>query len=421
MSGAGPAGRPLTLRANVSWTVAGNVVYAASQWGVVVVLAKLLDTAAVGRFALALAIASPIVLLAGLSLRSAQATDARGEYVFGDYLALRIVTTAAALALIAVIAAIVGGTAGAVVALVGLAKASEALSDVAYGLQQRHERLDLMARSMMARGPLALVAMAGVVALTGSLAWGAAAMAAAWGAVLLAYDLPTARRLLAGEPARPRWSAPTLRRLAWLAAPLGIATGLISLSANIPRYAVERHLGESELGVFAAIAYLAVAGTTVVNAIGQAAAPRLANHHARGERFRFNALVAKLVGIAAAVGIAAVAAAAVVGRPVLAFVYDDEYARRGLLLWIMGAATVTFVATVLGYALTAAREFRPQAPLFAVTTVVVAAAAFALVPAIGVEGAAAALAIGGAVQIGGTLLIMRTARARPPVPSAQAR
>ena len=40
----------LTLRINFLWTLGGNVVYAASQWGILVVLAKLGTPQMVGEF-----------------------------------------------------------------------------------------------------------------------------------------------------------------------------------------------------------------------------------------------------------------------------------------------------------------------------------------------------------------------------------
>ena len=45
------APRP-SLRQNFSWTLLGNVVYAASLWGILVLLTKVGDPATVGRFSL---------------------------------------------------------------------------------------------------------------------------------------------------------------------------------------------------------------------------------------------------------------------------------------------------------------------------------------------------------------------------------
>ena len=93
--------RRLTLRVNFLWTLAGNVIYAACQWGILVALAKLGTPQMVGEFALALAVTAPILIGAGLSLRSVQATDALGEYEFRDYFSLRLLTSAAAVLAVA--------------------------------------------------------------------------------------------------------------------------------------------------------------------------------------------------------------------------------------------------------------------------------------------------------------------------------
>ena len=75
----------LSLRKNFTWTLAGNVVYAGCQWGMLVVLAKLGTPEMLGQFALALAITAPVMMFAYLGLRNVLATDARSEYLFGHY------------------------------------------------------------------------------------------------------------------------------------------------------------------------------------------------------------------------------------------------------------------------------------------------------------------------------------------------
>src|SRR5450759_4705386 len=74
----------LSLRRNFGWTVAGNVIYAGCQWGVLIVIAKSGTPAMVGQFALALAVTAPIMILANQGLRALQATDAQRHFTFGD-------------------------------------------------------------------------------------------------------------------------------------------------------------------------------------------------------------------------------------------------------------------------------------------------------------------------------------------------
>src|SRR2546425_157717 len=68
---------PRSLRANFSWTLAGNVVYAACQWGMLIVLARLGSPTMLGQFALGLAVTTPVIIFANLQLRAVQTTDAK--------------------------------------------------------------------------------------------------------------------------------------------------------------------------------------------------------------------------------------------------------------------------------------------------------------------------------------------------------
>ena len=144
----------LSLRANFSWTFVGNVFYAGCQWGMLALLTKLVSPEMVGQFALGLAITAPVMLFASLQLRTVQATDARREYLFGDYLGLQLITTALALLVIVAVVLLAGyhWEAALVILAVGMAKAFESISDVFYGLLQQHERMDRIAKSKMIKG-----------------------------------------------------------------------------------------------------------------------------------------------------------------------------------------------------------------------------------------------------------------------------
>lgn len=417
---AAPQAGPPSLRVNFSWTLAGNLVYAACHWGMLTAIAKLGTPEMVGQFALGLALTAPVIMFANLQLRGVQATDARRLYRFNDYLALRLVTTVLAFMAIAAIALLGGyrpGTAAAILA-VGLSKSFEAISDIFFGLLQQHEQMDRIAKRMMIKGFLALVMLAAALLLTGDIVAAAAGLLAANAISLFALDIRGAVSIL-GDPARrgrlrhaldvlrPRWSLRTMAALAWLALPLGFAMMLISLNANIPRYVLERALGERELGIFAAMAYVVVGGTTVVGALGQSMSPRLAKYYACGDAGAYGRLLLKSLGIGAALGVAGVLVALFAGRPLLALLYRPEYAERAdVFAWIMVAAGVGYVASFLGYGMTAARRFRVQLPLFLAATGAVTLASLALIPAEGLRGAALALLAGNGVQMAGSACVV---------------
>lgn len=414
----------LSLRANFSWTFVGNVVYAACQWGMLVVLAKLGSPELVGQFTLGLAITMPVLSLATLKTRLVQATDAKREYLFGDYLGLRLITTALALLVIAVFLFVSDyqGETTLVILAVGVAKAFESISDVFYGLFQQRERMERVAKSRIIKGPLSLAAMSIGVYLTGSVLWGVVGMALAGALVLIGYEVRSGALILKPTPQpggpvsdegdqqadlHPRWEMRTLARLAWLALPLGIVVTLESLGTNIPRYFIERYLGVYLLGIFAPMAYLKRVGNTVVIALGLSACPSLAKHYAGRDGQAFRTLLIKLVIIGALLGGAGVLVTLVAGREILTLLYQPEYAEyHTVFVMLMIAAGIDFVATFLDYGMTATRHFRLQMYLFVVIVGTAALAGFWLIPANGLHGAATAVIIASAVRAVGSLAIV---------------
>lgn len=395
----------LSLRSNFVWTLIGNIVYAGSQWLILVILAKIGSPALVGRFSLALAITAPVLMLTNLQLRAIQATDAKGEYQFGEYLGLRLLT--AVLALGVILAVVVLGNhsreAATLILVIGLAKSFESISDVSYGLMQKHERMDWISVSMMIKGPLSLVSLAGIFWMTHNLIYGALGMMLVWLGLLVVYDLRNARRL---EMIQPIFNRATLLQLLTLAIPLGLVMMLVSLNSNIPRYFLERLWGEAGLGYFSALAYLMLVGNTVVGALGQSATPRLAKSYASGDHRSFSRLLIWLAGIGVVMGGLGMALALLFGRQILTLLYRPDYAEQvPVFIWLMFVAAVNYIASFMGYGMTAARYFRVQLPLAAIITGVLIIACAILIPLHGLTGAAQAMGIASVVQLGGGIAI----------------
>ncbi|GCL41355.1 oligosaccharide flippase family protein [Anabaena sp. FACHB-1250] len=410
-----PKNKDITLRRNFSWTFIGNLIYSGCQWGMLVVLAKLGNPEMVGTFTLGLAVTAPVMMFSNLQLRDIQTTDAKNHYLFNDYLGLRLITTGLALPIILWITLATGykGETAIVIILIGFAKGLESISDVFYGLLQKHEKMDRMAVSVIMKGPLSLLMLSIGTYISGSIVWGVVGLVIAWACILLIWDIPSYRWLinkftlegeipdsLEGKTAKPRWQLGTIRKLIWLSLPLGLVMMLISLNANIPRYFLEQSLGKKELGVFAALAYLIVAGNMVVSALGSAARPRLAKYYAGGNVSAYQKLLLQLVAIACLLGLSGILVAWVAGGQILTIVYQPEYAKyTELLIWLMVTAGIGYVSSFLGEGMTAARYFRTQIPLFIIVTSTSAIASFWFIPKNGLKGAAIALMIAEIVRI----------------------
>jgi len=417
------AGRPsdkLSLRRNFSWTALGNIIYAACQWGIVATLAKMGNAEMVGQFALGLAIATPISLFFRFALRGVQATDANGSYDFAEYLTLRLMTTLVAICLTLMLVLFWGGAQGAiaVVLLLTFDRAVGSISDIFFGAFQQRERMDIIARATMLNGIFSLLLVVAGIWLTGQLAVGVLGYLMGTAVPLIFYVIPKERARM--RAANAPWIShdwKRLRSLLVLAFPLGIVMLLVSLTGNVPQYAIERSLGTQQLGVFAALSYLIVAGSTVVGALGQSAAPRLAVYFAARNFQAFWSLSRRLMAIGVALGIGGFVLARLIGGRMLSILYAPEYAAQTEVLEVLAiAAGFSFAASFAGYSMTAARKFAVQAPLFGGVLLVSVGASFGLVSEFGLMGAAFALMLTSAVQLALSLLVLKRATTALPEP-----
>ena len=359
----------LSLRTNFAWTFLGTGVYSAARWLTVSILAKLVTPGVVGQYALAIAVVTPVFVLSNMELRLIQATDAKREHLFRDYIALRGATTLFALAACAVVACVIRPEIRMLIILMSMCQAVEALADIIFGLFQLDERMDRIARSMMLRGPARLVCLGVVLYVTRDVVLGTLAELGATATVLLLHDVPMAARLLrsherelsVGDGILPRWVTSELRRMVRVSLPLAGLVSVLAIQAQLPRYFVESFSGTRELGIFAAIATLGAVGTPVWTALAQAATPRLARHWFASELKQFWRLRRRLMGVAALLGGGGLAVVSVAGARLLRFFYTADYATHAqLLVWTTAAAGVGYLSNVLGVSLSSTRRLAAQ-------------------------------------------------------------
>ena len=241
----------LSLKRNFSWTFAGNIASTASQFGMLLALARLGDAEMVGQYGLSLAVTAPVFVLAGMSLRDVQVTDARDDYSFSDYASVRLISLTVGLVLVTIFVALMGyaATTAAVILLIGLTKVVEGMSDIIFGMFQKHEQMDKIAKSMMIKAVVTLIVFAAVLVVTENLLIGVASILVVWTGRLLAYDVPNLIGMTSSEERISdiwidirRASSRMLRERTRLLAlvlfclPVALSSSLISLTANIPRY-----------------------------------------------------------------------------------------------------------------------------------------------------------------------------------------
>jgi O-antigen/teichoic acid export membrane protein len=402
----------LSLRRNFAWTLVGNIVYALCLWAQLALLTKLGGPEVVGRFSLGSAIASPVLMFAQLSLRPVLASDARGEYAFQDYLGLRMALLPPALLVVGLVAWFGYSPAQTlVICLFGLGRAVESMSDIYFGFQQKQERMDLAAVSLMAKGVAALALFGIVFRTTGSLDLSLASMVAGWLLVLVVFDLPRTARLVRacpGQSMRPRFNSVVMRRLALLSLPMGTVFLAIQLRATIPRAILERSHGEADLGIFSALSYLVIAGNTMTQALAQSSLAGLGRDVAARDTANLRRRLRQLTLLGVVLGIGGVVVSLVAGGPLLSLMYTPEYATQvPLLVLVMAGGAVLYVASLLGAPATAMRAFTSQLWVHLTSVAAMFAAGAVLVPRLGMMGAAWTMLIGSAWVLVGTGEIVR--------------
>ncbi len=401
------------------WTFLGNGIYAACQWGILVLLAKTGSPELVGHYSFALAVATPVITFATFQLRSVQVTDIREQHCFRDYLGFRVWTMTAAMALLTAICFAFRYPAASIVLIeiLGLALAVEALSDVYYGRMQSRHCMDNIAKSMMARGLLSLCGLALTIWLTKSLLLGLLALVACRLAVTILYDMRVSK-FEETDGAHPLISLPAFRwdvqrTLLKTAFPVGLASVLIALNTSVPRYFIAWSLGARELGMFAALSFFQSTGNMIAGALGQSAFGRLAQAFADHNRQKFLALLAKITCAGLGLGFAGIIIAAFQGKRILETMYRPEYAERAhLLTYLMIAAAMGYLSQFFGYAVTAARIFVAQIPLSFVVVLALTGACYLWVPRFGLVGAIWAIGVAMLVQFLGysSLLLLSITR-----------
>lgn len=442
---AGPhADRTGALLPSSLWAIGGMGCYHACHLGVLVLLAKLTTPEIQGQYFLALAIATPILLLFGLELRPAFVSDAAGQFTLGTYRVVR----RGALGLGAVVLA------GAflwqsqrearpvyllILAGVFAARFLWTQAEFGWGTYQRRERLDLLAVAVGLRGLTLLLPFAVLLPtwrrlsgpghaepqqLAGAVAAALALHAAGLALIWLIFDRP---RVLDRRRWDLSWTPAAAWSLAWQTLPLGAVALLINLCDAVPRLLFEHPAvpdGKTQLGYFGALAFITLAGNLIIIQAATAAANRLAVYYQNDVR-AFVRLGLKLLAAAAVIGGGVLLAAVLAGRWLLAAIYTPDHARfQAEFVLIVAAHALALLTNVFGAATTQMRLFWVQVPVQVVTLGATLAAAWLLIPGpTPVRGAALTALVRAGVQLVlyAACVVLGLARRRRCVPRTEDR
>lgn len=397
-----------TLAQKISWDLLGSVIYSLSQWLILIILAKTTNPSIVGLYALGLALTAPILLLTNLQLRSIQATDSEGKFEFRTYYLLRQYTNSVSIFIILIILFIFkyDFRESAIILLIGISKIIDSLSDVIYGKFQKNGRLDLVGISKIFKGVSSIIGVSISMYTTNSLLISLIILNILWLFIFLFYDKKMLKMFTTVVDSENN-NLKQLKSLFVLSFPLGIVLMLGSLNVSLPRIFIENYWSSEVLGYFASISYLILTGSIVINSIGQATAPTLADLYYKNEIEKYVSLLKKMLLIGLLFGLIGLFLVFLTGEWILTFLYDSTYAKyNNVLILCMLAGTFEFLASFLGYALTAMGVFIVQAYSSLLLIAINFTSCIILIPHYGITGAGFVLLITSFSQFSFFMLIL---------------
>lgn len=390
----------LLLLKKAKWLVGGNFVFAFSQWIILIFFARMTNQENLGQYALALAIVTPVFAISNLQLRPLYILDVNSEqkYTYTHFYYLRLICSFIALACCLVLG-LFFNVSILVLLLVGLLKFFESYSDIIYAYYNAHDQTQLISKSLFLKGTLSVLAVA---------------------IGLYLFDFYTALILFL-----------MVYLVVWLfidnlyiqktqeikkmsldlgmmksAIPMGISLGIVTLQSNIPRLFLDQYASIEAVGIFTVLSYFIIVGSIFINSICQYLSPRL-THAWNHNRAYFKKLLSMALLIAGGLGLIAIFLSYFMGEFVLNLVYGAEYvAYTDAFVLTMVAGFILYLATVLGYTLTAIGFIKQQVYLFSIVLIFSVLVSYLCIPEYGIVGGIYTLMVSYLVQCVLSLLVV---------------
>lgn len=348
------------LKQNVSWMFLGNAFYAFAQWAQLTIVAKWSNDESLGNFTLYLAIVAPIFMFTNLQLRAVQVTDAEGKWRFSDFFTLRLISNIFSLLAISIISLVINPKNVWQLYLIGGLKILESFSEVFNSRQQLNEQMKNVSISFILKGIALVIGLFFGLYFYQNLTLGLAVSLGLVLIVVLYNDYYKCRPLISNDLLID-FNKDCIKRLFITTLPLAFVMLIISLNTNILKYFVEHFLGTKYQGIYSSLSYLLVLGNFVNSAVGQAFIPRLSKLYSTKDYIAFKSLSNKFVLISLFVGIGVFLFSLIGSKLLLTIFFNKEIAEYYRLFeWIMFSGIFMYVASSLGYVMTAMKIFKAQ-------------------------------------------------------------
>ena len=408
--------KKLTTKQNFLWNSFGCLTYLGCQWllTVIVVIASN-DYNNSGIFAFAMATGIIFSAIGLFGIRPFQVSDLKHQFTQENYIAFRVITSSAALAICYVYTFCISTDTTIITAslIYMLFKFDESFSDVIYGIYQFNERMDFIGISQIARGVISLITFSIPLYIFNNLNLSIALMFVGCLSVTLFYDLPHARMF--GE-IRPKISLVISGKLFKTCICSMISSMLIGLIVTSVRQIYGITQGSEALGIYAAIATPAVVIQVAVNYLYTPLLGKLADARDAGAA-AFKRVFFKLLLLLVVAVIVMVLVLSPLGVILLPTLYGTTINENIFIFpWVLIATGTLGLVYYLWNSLVVLRKMKMAVLISAAGFLVSIGSSFFLMPAFGMNGINYSIILGSLCAVLGGVTYIATMR-QPELPS----
>ncbi|MCI8299131.1 MAG: lipopolysaccharide biosynthesis protein [Lachnospiraceae bacterium] len=349
-------GQSGSMKKNVIWNTCGSIFYSVCQWLLTSIIIRTASYEAGGILSLAMTASSSFSAISLFSMRNYQVSDIKGEYSVNEYVGSRVITCAAAFVCCAA-AAVYNSSVEQMLCIDAfmLVRVAEAWVDVMHGVDQKYERYDYIGKSYILRGMITLIIFCAGLFFTGNLTLTLCVMALGNLAAAVCYDT---RMTGALEQITPVFQKRVLQLLK-TCIPIVVFTFLLSLENLIPKKILEQQYGQADLGIYSAMANLAVVVQVFSSVVFNPFLPRFTQLYYSGDLDGFRKALHKLYLILAGMCAVVNAGVFIFGKLGLKILYGEDILQYyDLFLPIIWCTIFTALIWIISAILIALRKIR---------------------------------------------------------------
>ncbi|MEQ1128581.1 oligosaccharide flippase family protein [Acinetobacter johnsonii] len=375
-----------SLLNKAKWLLSGNILFAFSQWLMLIMFSHFSSPMQLGYYSYALALTAPIFMLSNLQLRPLVVADLNLErkFSFSEYFSLRLLTILFAIIVSLFFIDWKNNLALSIVLVVVLIKASESVSDIIYAYYNANKKTKFISRSLTFKSVLVILLSFCVLYLTHNIVYSLIATLIGYLFILGLLDI----RQNINHLREINFFDKKLKKIVQIGLPLGVAVMLVSLQTNIPRYFLEHYSNVELVGVYTILYYFIVIGGIVINSVCQYLSPSFSEFYRDLKIDDLKKIIKNAFFIALSLGVAGLVISLFLSDFIIKIIYGNDYVIYAYLLpYLMIAGIFTYLSVVNGYLLTSLKLLKIQMPIFLILVCLTVIYSYLLIPVYGLTGA----------------------------------